>query len=47
MGDRESAVKAYATVIINDADSVSVSRAQKKLDYINEIPDDTNNNVSN
>ena len=46
MGDSESAVKAYATVIINDADSVSISRAQEKLGYINEIPDDINNNVS-
>ncbi len=35
IGDSESAVKAFATVINNDADSISVSKAQEKLSVIN------------
>ena len=40
IGDRESAVKAYATIINNDADSVSVSKARNKLTIINENIDE-------
>ena len=46
MGDRESAVKAYAAVINNDADSVLVSKAREKLYIINEAVDDSTNIIS-
>jgi len=46
MGDRESAVKAYATVINNDADSVLVSKAREKLYFINEAVNDSINIIS-
>ncbi len=47
IGDRESAIKAYATVINNDTDSVLVSRAREKLDFIHESKDDSINDVTN
>ena len=40
IGDRESAVKAYAAIINNDADSVSVIKARNKLTIINENIDE-------
>ena len=46
MGDRESAVKAYAAVINSDADSVLVSKAREKLYIINEAVDDSTNIIS-